>query len=395
MRTDIRARHIWIASGFLIALLPESFVAEADPGSQAERTLYLMGTRVSLVARAAARSDGMQRLEVMVTALERAEAELSTWRQDSAISQFNRQPIGQPWHASAELCRLFEQLEAWQGGTRGAFDPAIGSLIDAWDIHGHGVVPDDRELARARAHSGWDRIRLDRRWCTLTRTAGVRIDVGGFGKGAALDRVRASVAPGAPWLIDLGGQVMAGGESDNAPAWRVGIAHPRDRLHAIGEIELREGSLATSAGSERDLVVRNARIGHVLDPRTGRPVTRTGSVIAWHASALTADILSTALYVMGSAEGLAWAEAQGLAVCFLDTLDRDSRAPVIARCSPAFNTRFKRFGALAAGSRQKAGRQRYIAVGARPRTSHRECHKSRPTPLLYRRQHDRTFVAGN
>ena len=356
MRVDICARHIWIAAGFLIALLPESFVAEAETSSHAERTLYLMGTRVSLVTRAAGRPDAIRRLEAMVVALERGEAELSTWRQDSAISEFNRQPIGQPWHAGAELCRLFEQLEAWQGGTHGAFDPAIGSLIDVWDIHGRGVVPDDQALTRARAHSGWDRIRLDRRGCMLTRTADVRIDVGGFGKGAALDRVRASVEPGASWLIDLGGQVMAGGASGNTPAWRIGIAHPADRGYAVGEIELREGSLATSAGSERDLVVRKARIGHILDPRTGRPVTRAGSVIAWHASALAADILSTALYVMGSAEGLAWAEAHGLAACFLETLDRDFRAPVILRCSPAFSARFQKFAASAAGSRQRAGR---------------------------------------
>ena len=77
------------------------------------------------------------------------------------------------------------------------------------------------------------------------------------------------------------------------------------------------GSLSTSAGSERDLVVNGERVGHVLDPRTGRPAAFDGSVSVWHERGMTADVLSTALYVMGPEEGLRWAEARDIAVCFL------------------------------------------------------------------------------
>jgi len=77
-------------------------------------------------------------------------------------------------------------------------------------------------------------------------------------------------------------------------------------------------------------------IGHILDPRTGRPLKFDGSVSVWHESALVADILSTALYVMGPEEGFAWAQARGLSVCYL----LESHGKVKVKATRAFNERF-------------------------------------------------------
>jgi thiamine biosynthesis lipoprotein len=77
------------------------------------------------------------------------------------------------------------------------------------------------------------------------------------------------------------------------------------------------GSLSTSGGSERDRRVQGQRIGHIIDPRTGRPSTFDGSVVVWSERGLAADIISTALYVMGPDEGLRWAEPRRIAACFL------------------------------------------------------------------------------
>jgi thiamine biosynthesis lipoprotein len=80
---------------------------------------------------------------------------------------------------------------------------------------------------------------------------------------------------------------------------------------------MRDGSLSTSGGSERDLVISGTRIAHHLDPRTGLPATYTGSVTVWHRSSLAADVLTTALYVMGLEEGVRWAETRGIVAVFL------------------------------------------------------------------------------
>ena len=165
------------------------------------------------------------------------------------------------------------------------------------------------------------------------------LDAGGFGKGEALDRVREAERdrPGA-WLIDFGGQVAVSGESV-AGAWPAAVAHPTRRDTPVLELLLAAGSLATSGGSERDLVLESgARFGHIIDPRTGRPVSRSASVTVWHEDAFAADVLSTALYVMGPEEGLAWAGDYGFAVCFI-VPDLPS-GDVTFRATPAFAARF-------------------------------------------------------
>lgn len=280
------------------------------------RSVYLMGTRAQLSTYAATRDSGLAILESALEAIEDTEEELSTWRQSSQISALNRHPVGEPWTATPRLCRMFVDVWEWHRATDGAFDPAIGRLLAAWDIHGEGAVPGPEAHPRALASSGMALLALDRVRCTLTRLADVAMDVGAFGKGEALDRAAAVLGDG-PWMIDIGGQIAVGGRVPGQGAWRIEVADPRRRDRPVLQVQMATGSLSTSAGSERDLVVNGVRVGHVLDPRTGRPATFDGSVTVWHERGMTADALSTALYVMGPVEGLRWAEARGIAACYL------------------------------------------------------------------------------
>jgi FAD:protein FMN transferase len=280
------------------------------------RDAYLMGTRVHLATYADQRAEGVATLDVALRVLEGTERELSTWRHDSAISSLNRHPLEQAWQAPASTCRVLASVFAWQHATNGTFDPGIGRLIEAWDIHGDGRVPSPGDVKGATARSGLSLLSFDRERCTVTRRGDATIDVGAFGKGEALDRVEAALGRGA-WLVDLGGQVTVGGPRPNGLAWTVDVAHPAVRRQAYLQVSMRDGSLSTSGGSERDLVVDGVRVAHHLDPRTGRPATYTGSVTVWHRSGLAADVLTTALYVMGSEEGVRWAETHGIAAVFL------------------------------------------------------------------------------
>jgi thiamine biosynthesis lipoprotein len=280
------------------------------------RDVYLMGTRAQLSTYAETRDSGLATLEVALEVLEDAEEELSTWRQSSLISVLNRHPVDDPWTATPRLCRMFTDVWAWHRATGGAFDPAIGRSLAAWDIHGEGAVPGPEKGRKALASSGLALLAFDQGRCTLTRRADVALDVGAFGKGEALDRA-AAVLGGDPWMIDVGGQITVGGRAPRQGAWPIGVADPRRRDRPAFQVAMTAGSLSTSAGSERDMVVNGVRVGHVLDPRTGRPATFDGSVTVWHERGLAADVLSTALYVMGPEEGLRWAEARGIAACYL------------------------------------------------------------------------------
>src|SRR5688572_646597 len=275
-----------------------------------------MGTRAHLAVYAHDRTSGLRTLETALATLEHTERQLSTWQDNSAISRLNRAPAGHRWHADQSLCALFADLYEWQQETGGTFDPAVGALTAAWKIHEGGTVPTDLELADARGRSGLHHLDFDRQQCTLTRRAEVTLDVGAFGKGEALDRAARALV-GSPWMIDLGGQVAVGGAPPDGKPWMVALAHPTDRQRLVAEVPLSAGSLSTSGGSERDQRVGGTRVGHILDPRTGRPAAFDGSVIVWHERALHADILSTALYVMGPEEGVAWAAVRGLAAAYL------------------------------------------------------------------------------
>ena len=280
------------------------------------RDAYLMGTRVQLATHASTRAAGLATLESGLRILEDAERELSTWRADSEISALNRHPPTSPWQATPRMCRVLADVTEWSAATGAAFDPAIGRLLEAWDVHGSGRVPDTDALARARAASGLALLVFDRSDCTVTRTADVALDAGAFGKGEALDRVAATLGPG-PWMVDLGGHVSAGGAAPPGGAWPIAIAHPRRRDQPHLNLRLTGGSISTSAGSERDVDVNGVRVGHILDPRTGAPAPFLGSVTVWHQRSLVADILSTALYVMGPEDGLRWAEHRGVAASYL------------------------------------------------------------------------------
>jgi thiamine biosynthesis lipoprotein len=181
------------------------------------------------------------------------------------------------------------------------------ALLKAWGTRDGGRNAASDERTAARDASGSALLHLDAATGTVRLAhpeAG--LEEGGFLKGYALDAGRkVAVARGAQhgWA-DFGGQVLAWGTPK-----RVDIADPQERQAIRVSVLLTEGSLSTSGCSERGR--------HILDPRTGSPCEAWGSVSVVAASGLEADILSTALYVLGPDQGLAWAETNQVAVLFL------------------------------------------------------------------------------
>ena len=305
-----------------------------------ERSVYLMGTRARLVLLAPDRAAGLRRLETMVESLEQTEAELSTWRTDSALSAVNRQPIGRPLGLPATVCGLWGELTAWHLATNGAFDPALGALSEAWGLREAGRRPSPGDLAAARAITGLTHFRFEASACRVTRLVDVTLDAGAFGKGEALRRLLLLPGWAGWWMVDLGGQIAVSGAPPTG-AWPIAIAHPGRRAEIAMEVALAGGSLATSGASERSYEIEGGMVAHILDSRTGRPLYRSESVTVWHEDALTADILSTALYVLGSKAGLRYADEHGVAALFLAPVARGARSAVTLLASSAFRRRFQ------------------------------------------------------
>jgi thiamine biosynthesis lipoprotein len=223
---------------------------------------------------------------------QRIEAFLSTWRDDSELSRLNRGEAA----ASAELRSLLEVTEGWRERTGGAFEPRVRPLIDAWRSRHEGANP-SAEVIRAALASISERR--------------APIEEGAFGKGYAIDRMLAAIdAPNV--VINFGGQLGVRGTS------RVTVADPRDRTKSAAAFTLRNASLSTSSGSEKSFDVNGRRYTHIIDPRSGEALPERGSVSVVAPDALSADILSTALYVMGPLDGLRWADENSVAALFID-----------------------------------------------------------------------------
>ena len=268
-----------------------------------------MGTRLRVEVEAPIRQVARDAAESTIREVERIERLLSSWSDDSELGALNQAPLGSAHRASPEVGRWLWKARELSRRTAGAFDPTIGSLVDAWDLRGGGRIPSGAQLDDARASSGFTSVEVGRLGDVVRTQPGAWIDSGAFGKGAALSAVRALEWDGVTRAtVDLGGQLWVW--ADPAAAQFVAVAHPGRRAEAVMRLQIRGASVATSGASERWVEVDGVRIGHILDPRSGQPVAPWGSVTVVAADPLEADALATALYVMGPEDGRAWAERQ-------------------------------------------------------------------------------------
>lgn len=314
-------------------------VAQAgDPpqaGARVERVVVAMGTTLRIDVAARSRVAGLAATEAAVRAVEVVEQRLSTWRDDSELSRLNRAPIEVPFVLSAELRCDLEAAAAWWRATEGTFDPTIGTLLVAHDLRGAGRWPDAARLAAARDDAGFSHVVLAAD--SVLRRRAVQFDTGAFGKGLALDAAAAAAraAGASAATFDFGGQVLVSDDSKDARV-AFAIADPRHRERAVLRLEVGSGSVATTGNSERGRWVDGRRLGHILDPRTGRPAADFGSVTVWCATAGAADAFSTALFVMGPDHALRWAAANAGVEVLVLRVDGDQLS---ARATPRLRER--------------------------------------------------------
>lgn len=293
---------------------------EDSPGVSVERVAWLMGTEMRAVACADSRWAGLLALEAAFTEVRHVESRLSTWLEDSELSRLNSTPPGQWADISRSTLDLLEEVRDWAKATDGAFDPAVGALLDAWDMRGRGKVPEATELDRALEVTGIEHVELDPSNGRARRLRAVRFDAGAFGKGAGLRAAANSLAASGvrSAVLEFGGQIeIVSSARDNA-RWTVDVADPVNRDETAVRLHVgRASSIATTGASERFVEVDGQKLGHVIDPRDGHPVPAWGSATVVAADAVTADVLSTALFVMGAETAENWSRDLDVGVLLL------------------------------------------------------------------------------
>ena len=237
--------------------------------------------------------------------VEDLESRMTVYRDDSQVSRINREASDRPVPAEAWLFALVQQAIRLHAATGGAFDITSGPLSKVWGFfRRQGRMPDDTQLADALGRVGSQWIHLNETSGTIRFTKpGVEINLGGIGKGYALDRCRRLlVEAGVENFLLHGGQssVLAHGcRAAGRGGWTVAVRHPLRPEKRLLEIRLEDRALGTSGSGTQCFTHRGRRYGHILDPRTGQPADGVLSSTVVAPTAALADALATAFYVMG------------------------------------------------------------------------------------------------
>ncbi|MCF7521269.1 FAD:protein FMN transferase [Neisseria sp. ZJ106] len=268
-------------------------------------------------------------------ALEEVNRQMSTYREDSEISRFNQAAAGEtPLAVSADFAEVTAEAIRLNRITQGALDVTVGPLVNLWGFGpGKEVVkePSAEAIEAAARVSGIDKIALSQNGtqAMLAKTEnGVYLDLSSIAKGFGVDKVAATLEQAEidNYLVEIGGELHGKGHNAQNEAWRVGIEQPNIVQGGAAQIvvPLNNRSLATS-GDYRifHTDAHGKRLSHIINPQTRRPISHNLASISVVAdNAMTADGLSTGLFVLGEQAALKLAEAENLAV-FLIIRDQD------------------------------------------------------------------------
>jgi len=214
-----------------------------------------------------------------------------------------------PMRISRELLGVIETCQRYSALTHGAFDITIAPITRLWGFDAPtNRIPSSEDVQAALSLVGFEMIHLDD--CnggtiSLDRP-GMGLDLGGAAKGYAVDEAvrklkEAGITAG---IVNAGGDLRAFGTKPGGSPWHIGIQDPRHQDRIIGSILLDDMALVTSGDYERYIIHEGVRYHHIIDPKTGWPARGCMSVSVASSKALDADILSTAIFVLGPEEGM-------------------------------------------------------------------------------------------
>ncbi|MEZ0276280.1 MAG: FAD:protein FMN transferase, partial [Roseimicrobium sp.] len=281
-----------------------------------------MGTTWHLIL---AKGDVSGASKMVQTRLDELESIFTNWREDSAVSRFNASRSTEWQSVPRELVDVVTLAQRISKETQGAFDITASPLIDLWGFGAKGrtkTIPSDEAIAAAKARCGWEKIEVQTKPPRLRKAqADVEINVSGLVEGYAVDDIvkRLRDAGHANFLLDVGGELYASSTKPDGSPWEVGVQQPDAEKGVVtGAVPLQDKALSTSGTYQQFFEVDGKRFPHVLDARTGRPVSHSlvsVSVIA--DTCFEADSWTTALLILGPTEGREVAKRLGIDALFL------------------------------------------------------------------------------
>ncbi len=241
---------------------------------------------------------------------------LSAQNENSELYQLNRTAYQQAVSVSQTLFTVVQQSLQYCRKTNGALDCTIGAINALWGFGTNSArVPAQEEIAPLLTERGYEQVELNEEMRTIRfLNPNISLDFGSTAKGYAADVIKTMLEEDYQitcGLINLGGNIFTIGRKYDGKPWEIGIANPQAPSQAITSVGLINATAVTSGNYERYFDRDGVRYHHILNPQTGYPVENgLASVTIFSHNSMQADALSTACYVMGVQQAMAYIEAQ-------------------------------------------------------------------------------------
>ena len=278
-----------------------------------ERARQSMGSEVRVSAWTTDERRAISAFEQVFDEFDRLDRLLSVWHPGSDVSRINTAAGRERVRVEREtldVLRVAQQISEWTGGK---FDVTFGALSGLWkfDHDQDNRIPPASDVHARLPLIDYKGLELDAGSETVfLRKAGMRVHLGGIGKGYAVDRAAAILrAQGlSDFLIQAGGDLYAGGRRGYRP-WRTGVRDPRGPVNQVfAAMDLHDETFSTSGDYERFFMKDGRRYHHILDPDEGAPARGCRSVTIVAKQAVLADGLSTGVFILGPQAGMALIE---------------------------------------------------------------------------------------
>ncbi len=249
---------------------------------------------------------------------------LSNYRNDSVIERFNNNPSGESQSVDAEIVELFKLAATVSQASQGCYDLTIKPLFDLWGFQGDNLtIPDQQVLQQALSRVGMRKV-IVVDGTHLQKQTDVKVDVSSVGQGYSVGRVsrlleRAGVHD---YLVEIGGELKTQGHKPDGQGWRIAVEKPlpgEQRMMKILTMPIDQPLSVMTSGTYRHYFdVNGQRYSHILDARTGKPVTHDlVAVTVLHDDPAVADAWSTALLCLGQQQGMRLADDENIQALFV------------------------------------------------------------------------------
>ena len=258
--------------------------------------------------------------KLAIAEVQRIEQKYSRYRPDSIVARINAAAgLTDAIAVDAETAALLDFAQTLYSMSDGLFDITSGVLRRVWNLQNE-QLPEDGALNALLPLIGWSQVQWRAPTIRLPLT-GMELDFGGFGKEYAADRAMAVLAAAGMrhGFVNLGGDIRVLGARSNGALWRFGIQHPREVTGAatIASVDMAEGALASSGDYKRYFELGGKRYCHILNPKTGWPVSAWASISVTAPACVAAGALSTIAMLKG-ADALAFLRTQGATFLAVD-----------------------------------------------------------------------------